>query len=99
MQVIVVPGQLSVAVGLKETGVPAGPEHSATIGPGQLIEGGSISFTTTGNVHYVVPFLFETVHVTIFVPTKKVLPERGSQVTTGGGEPLGVGAKKTTAEH
>ena len=43
--------------------------------------------TVTLNVHVDVPQEFVAVHVTIVVPTAKVLPEAGEQFTVGDGVP------------
>jgi hypothetical protein len=59
--------------------------------PGQVIDGLVVSTTVTLNVH-VELFALESVavHVTVVAPNTKVLPEGGTQTTTGLGSVLSV---------
>jgi len=67
---------------------------------GQVMEGGSVSFTVTVKVQVAVPQELVAVQVTLVVPTGKVLPEAGVQLTVGVGSPVTMGsAQVTTALH
>jgi hypothetical protein len=63
--------------------------------PGQAPITGA-SFTVTLNEHVFVVHEFVAEQFTCVVPTAKVLPDAGVQVTDGAGEPVVVGVKLTT---
>ena len=87
VQVVVTPGQLSLAVGEKATGPGAGLTTLA----GQVMVGGCVSFTVTVNEQLAPvtiagpapPVGFDTCseQLTVVVPTGKNEPEGGEQVT------------------
>jgi hypothetical protein len=82
-QTTVTPGQLSVAVAVKVTMAPhwSGSLHCVT-GAGQLIVGGSQSFTVTEKVHVrcgTSKHGSVRVHVTTVLPTGKNMPDGGTQ--------------------
>ena len=81
--VTVTPGQLSVAVGVKETFAPHWPGVLPTMMfAGQVTIGGCTSFTLTVNVHVaVLPEASVTVAVTVVMPTGKNDPDAGVEVT------------------
>ena len=81
--VIVTPGQLSVAVGVKETFAPHWPAvFGTTILAGQVTVGGCTSLTLIVNVHVaVLPDASVTVAVTVVIPTGKKDPDAGVLVT------------------
>jgi hypothetical protein len=59
-----------------------------------------VSFTVTVNEHVASgPEPFDAVQLTVVVPTVKVEPLAGVQVTVGAGQPVEVVLKVTTAEH
>ena len=86
--VMVTPGQLSVAVGVKLTTAPHWPAVLFTvIFAGQVTVGNSVSFTLMVNVHVaVLPDASVTVHVTVVVPTGKNDPDAGVEVTVKPGQ-------------
>ena len=83
----VTPGQLSVAVGAYvATAVHAGPADKVWFA-GQVIVGGSVSFTVTVNVH--VAMLLDAsvaVHVTVVTPFAKAVPEAGTHAAVAPGQ-------------
>jgi hypothetical protein len=88
-ELIVTPGQLSLAAGANVTTAPHCPAVlPVVILAGQVMVGGWTSFTLTVNVHIPPP---EAVAVTVVVPTGKNEPDAGKDVT-GPHIPLVVGA-------
>lgn len=98
VQTAVTPGQLSLTVGSgKFTNAPFRPGSlNIVISAGQVITGGSVSFTVMVNEHEADPPQGSvTVQVTVVVPTGKKEPDGGlqlavkpagqSSVTVGGG--------------
>ena len=104
VQNIMVLVQLSVAVVVKNTGVPDGLEHSTTRLVEQVISGSSPSITVTVNMQVeTCPHALVALNVTVFVPTGKVDPDGGLEPAAmapgqQGGE-TAVGENVTTAEH
>jgi hypothetical protein len=74
------PSTRSLAEAEKLTVAPEGPVASVTIGPGRLMTGGVVSFTVTSNDALPVLLCWSVaLHVTLVVPSGKVLPEAGAQ--------------------
>jgi len=105
VQVAVAPGQLSTGAGtVKLTTVEHCPGVFGTVMfAGHVIEGASVSCTVTVNVQVPSGELGDpslAVHVTVVVPTGKVDPDAGTQVTVAPGQlSVAVAAYTTTAEH
>jgi hypothetical protein len=97
----VTPGQLSVAVATKVTTAPQSPgSFDTVIGAGHVMTGASVSLTVTVNEQLeVLPLPSSAVQVTVVVPTEKLEPDAGTQVTVGAGLQLSVAVavKLTTA--
>ena len=95
--------QLSVPIAVgKHTSALHNPGSLLTIiSAGQVITGGSVSFTVTLNVQeLVLPVASVAVTVTSVVPTGNVLPEAGTlEVVTPGQLSVVVDEKVTTASH
>ena len=99
---IVVPVQLSVAVGVKVTTASHRPGSLLTIiSEGQVTTGSSSSFTVTLKVHTsVLPAASVAVTVTSVVPIGNTLPEAGTlEDVTPGQLSVAVAIKVTTASH
>jgi hypothetical protein len=103
LQMIVVPGQLSVVVAVKVTTLQASLTVAVTAVwfAGQAITGGSMSLTVTVNEQLAVRLLASVaVQLTVVTPFGKAVPEGGVQTTpTPGQLSLAVAAKVTTAEQ
>src|ERR1017187_6379173 len=79
VQVLVTPGQLSVALNVQVTGVALGALE--TIVAGQLISGFSVSLTVTVKLQLLVlPLPSVAVQVTVLTPFGKVEPLAGLQL-------------------
>src|ERR1043166_4924953 len=106
LQLVLTPGQLSVAltvqVTLDATEVP--PVVFVTIFAGQVIAGGCVSLTVTVKLQLTMPQPLEAVQLTVFVPTGN---EWGDVMTVeptlhsvvGVGLPVALAAKATLLEH
>jgi hypothetical protein len=76
--------QVSLAVGLKLTGVPSTPAHWTVRFAGQVIIGGVVSTTVTVKLQLLLlPLASVVVQVTVVVPSGKSEPEAGTQATVG----------------
>ena len=87
-QKTVTPGQLSVPVATKVTIWPQVAGFTLVeMFPGQLIAGGSMSFTVTVKVQaLVLPAASVAVHVTVVMPLLKLVPLAGEQLTLALGQ-------------
>jgi len=93
------PSTMSLAVAAPNvTTAPDGPVASTGPGDGTLTLGGVVSCTVTLNDTLFVSFCASVaVHVTCVVPSEKVLPEAGEQLTvTGGSLDVAVGSVHVT---
>ena len=90
VQTAVTPGQLSLTVGSgKLTNAPLLPGSlKPLMSAGQVITGGSVSFTVTVNEQgaLVLPAASVAVHVTVVVPTGKKLPDAGEHTAVTPGQ-------------
>lgn len=89
--------QLSVAVVTKVTVCPSKEMHCRTMFVEQTIVGGVTSSTVTVKEQVSVPSPLVASHSTVVVPTMKVLPEAGVQVTVP--DSVAEATNVTTAEH
>jgi len=78
-----VPAQTSLALAVKLTVAPAAPVASAVIGKGTVTTGAAVSWTVTLKEFMpVLPLPSLAEQVTVVVPSAKLLPEAGEQVTS-----------------